>query len=157
MHLSFIMDMKARFGHLLQHAAKTGLPEWQRHHNGLAAVLLMDQFSRNVYRGAAQDSGDAAQFVMIERLWLVLPFMHSEKLHDQQAAVRMVKDMLHEVKSIQDSAELQNYLQLQLGAADAHVKVIQQWGRFPHRNALLGRTNTPEEEQAFAEGSIPSF
>lgn len=69
----------------------------------------------------------------------------------------MVKDMLHEVKSIQDSAELQNYLQLQLGAADAHVKVIQQWGRFPHRNALLGRTNTPEEEQAFAEGSIPSF
>lgn len=44
--VAFVQDMKARFGHLLQHAAKTGLPEWQRHHNGLAAVLLMDQFSR---------------------------------------------------------------------------------------------------------------
>lgn len=65
--------------------------------------------------------------------------------------------MLDEARTLRDADELQNYLESQLQFAHAHMEVIQQWGRFPHRNVLLGRANTPEEETSLAAGSIPSF
>lgn len=74
-----------------------------------------------------------------------------------QAGVSFIQKMLEEANTLQDADELQNFLGLQLGSAEAHMKVIEQWGRFPHRNAILGRANTPEEETGMAQGTIPSF
>lgn len=69
----------------------------------------------------------------------------------------MISNMLDEARRLGDAVELQKYLQTQLQFAEVHMKVVEQWGRFPHRNALLGRANTPEEEKGLAAGSIPSF
>lgn len=68
-----------------------------------------------------------------------------------------IQQMLDEAKSLNNADDLQNYLQAQLQSAEAHLKVVKQWGRFPHRNAILGRANTPEEAEGMADGKIPSF
>ena len=69
----------------------------------------------------------------------------------------LIGEMLDEAKSLDDADDLQNYLQAQLQYAEAHLKVVEQWGRFPHRNAILGRTDTPEEAKGMADAKIPSF
>jgi uncharacterized protein (DUF924 family) len=117
-----------------------------------AAVIVLDQFSRNLHRGSAQAfaadeiarqlareaiaCGEDARLSAEERLFLYLPFEHSEDLHDQDLSVR---------------------LQEQIGDADwiryarAHRDLVARFGRFPHRNAALGRTSTPEELAALAQ------
>ncbi|KAL3154497.1 hypothetical protein ABBQ32_013959 [Trebouxia sp. C0010 RCD-2024] len=166
-------EMTQRFGAVLQHAAADGLPDWNRSYNGLAAVLLMDQFARNVYRGTPRmfaldgaamtkansliTTGDAAALPMIHRAWLVYPFMHSEKLQDQQMCVSLVKQMIADCEELEGADQVKNYLHQSLSYAHAHLKVIQDWGRFPHRNQVLGRSHTPEEQSGLADGSIPKF
>ena len=71
--------------------------------------------------------------------------------------VSLAKQMLEESKAMQDANKLQEHLQRILQFAEAHAKVINEWGRFPHRNQILGRDNTPKEEEGIAKGSIPNF
>ena len=65
--------------------------------------------------------------------------------------------MIDGCRDLEGAEEVKNYLQQTLGYAEAHLKVIKGWGRFPHRNAFLGRSDTPEEQKAMLEGSIPRF
>lgn len=129
---------------------------WLTYPSGaLAYIVLMDQFSRNMFRGTAQAfSSDlpalAAAKSAIERGWdlrideparqfFYLPLMHSENLCDQDRCVRLICDRLKE-------SGASNLLH-----ARAHREVIRRFGRFPTRNAALGRVNTPLE-QTFLDG-----
>jgi uncharacterized protein (DUF924 family) len=102
----------------------------------LAAVILFDQFPRNMFRGTARQfatDGLARPSVANCRLFLYMPFEHSEDLADQDRSVALF-EVLGDP--------------FYIGFARKHRDVIARFGRFPHRNAMLGRENT-QEEQAF--------
>jgi uncharacterized protein (DUF924 family) len=112
----------------------------------LAAVIVVDQFSRNMFRGTprafaadpiarrfarqAVERGFDLSMTREERLFLYLPFEHSEDREDQARSVHLIGQLGHE--------EWTRY-------AQAHRSIIDRFGRFPHRNAILGRTSTPDE------------
>jgi uncharacterized protein (DUF924 family) len=115
----------------------------------LAAVILFDQFPRNMYRGhadqfatdhlalaiarAAVDEGFDEQLERKERSFLYMPFQHSENLADQKRSLLLFTALGDEE---------------QVGYAKKHLDVIERFGRFPHRNAILGRAPRPEEVAA---------
>ena len=123
----------------------------------LAAVIVLDQFPRNMFRGTprafaadalardiARGAIDAAfdgALTPAQRLFLYLPFEHSENVADQALAVRLIEPLGNESWTLY---------------ARAHQSLIEQFGRFPHRNAILGRVSTPEEEHAL-KGPMGSF
>jgi uncharacterized protein (DUF924 family) len=112
----------------------------------LAAVIVLDQFSRNIHRGTPRafaadviarglarrsvERGFDHSMSCVERLFLYMPFEHSEHAGDQALAVSLVGQLGNE-----------NWTRYAL----AHQSIIDRFGRFPHRNAILGRTSTPEE------------
>jgi uncharacterized protein (DUF924 family) len=119
----------------------------------LAAVIVLDQFARNMFRGklesfatdakaldlarrAIELSYDDRDLPVDWRVFFYLPFEHSEELADQHRAVELISAL--------GNAEYTKY-------AIAHLDVIERFGRFPHRNAILGRTSTPEEAAYLAE------
>jgi len=139
----------ARFGGAVMQAFDGGLDTMAGDVDGaLALVILLDQFPRNLYRGAAQAfAGDkralalAKQIVaqgwdrdlpLYSRMFVYLPFEHSENLADQEHAVQLMGALGND--------NLNKY-------ATAHRDIIARFGRFPHRNAVLGRANTPEETE----------
>ena len=144
----FDATMRERFLDLWQDAAAGRLASWEDSDDGaLALVIVLDQFPRNMFRGLAKAfSSDAlAREVAVRALargvdartdpplqqFLYLPFMHSEDLADQ---IRCV-DLFHGG----DDPENLRY-------AEVHADIIRRFGRFPHRNRVLGRTTTPEEQ-----------
>ena len=74
-----------------------------------------------------------------------------------QLGIQRFGELLQEAKQLPESEELQDSLQQNINYGEAHRKVIERWGRFPHRNSILGRKDTPQETEAFAEGTIPNF
>ena len=118
----------------------------------LAAVILFDQFPRNMFRGHADayatdanalaiakgavDRGLDKELAPDERKFLYMPFMHSEKLEHQNRAVLLFTELRDDH---------------QLGYAKHHRDIIERFGRFPHRNAILGRASRPEEVAAGAD------
>ncbi|MEW5301440.1 MAG: hypothetical protein WDW38_001191 [Sanguina aurantia] len=143
-------------------------------HNTLAGVILMDQFARNIHRGSpasfacgdkcmawaatALDSGKADSLPVIHRLWLSMPFDHSENVKDQERCVALQQACLAEVKGKGGAnPALLAYMEMACAFGVRHQQVIARWGRFPHRNAILGRASTDEEAAGLADGSIPRF
>ena len=118
--------------------------------SALARILLYDQFPRNMFRGTpyafATDAlareitsyllqtQEDQQLRPIERLFVYLPFMHSEDLIDQQRSVSLFQQLAQHDPLV-DSVSY----------ALRHHEIITRFGRFPHRNAILGRSSTPEE------------
>lgn len=139
----------------------------------LAAIIIGDQFSRNIYRGTAKmyecddkvlpwaqhlvESGAHKSLVPVQRLWICLPFMHSEKLENQQKCLDLYKEILDECTAMEGGEQAASFADNGYKYAIAHKEVIQKWGRFPHRNAILGRESTPEEAEGLAKGEIPNF
>lgn len=136
-----------RFGEVLQQAAAGELYHWRTTAQGrLAEIIVLDQFSRNIYRDTpqafAQDAmalvlaqeavaaGALAQLNADERNFLLMPYMHSESAVIHQQAEILFKQYAPE-----------NNYQFEL----KHKEIIDRFGRYPHRNALLGRTSTAEE------------
>jgi len=129
----------------------------------LAAIIVLDQFSRNIFRKTprafAQDAlalslckeglarGEDAGRPEAERIFLYLPLEHSEDIADQDLSVEMIT-RLHAEARPGFEAFTKSFLDYALQHRDA----IRQFGRFPHRNAILGRTSTPEELEWLAEG-----
>ena len=113
---------------------------------GLAGVILFDQFPRNMFRGHADAYstdhialaiakeaialGFDKELASEERKFLYMPFQHSENLDDQNRAVLLFTELGD---------------QHQLGYAKHHREIIERYGRFPHRNAILGRASRPDE------------
>lgn len=145
-----------RFVDALREAKLGRLDFWAETPRGaLALLIVLDQMSRNLHRGlpesyaadtraravarAALARGFDQQVGPIERMFFYLPFEHSEDLADQDEAVRLF-ETLREVLG-----------ERAIEAAHRHRDVIRRFGRFPHRNAVLGRVNTPAEEAYLAE------
>jgi uncharacterized protein (DUF924 family) len=165
---AFDAEIRARFGGLVERGAGGALDAWRSTARGtLALVILLDQFPRNLHRGSArafehdgaalalsleaQARGLDRELGSVERWFLYLPLMHAE-----DAALQARCVALFEALAADAPAPLREAL---AGAADfarRHRAVIDRFGRFPHRNAALGRTTTPEEA-AFLEASGGGF
>jgi uncharacterized protein (DUF924 family) len=150
---AFDADLRRRFFGLWRKAAGGELSCWEATDDGaLALVIVLDQFPRNMFRGDARVySSDALALEVANRAiargagqrmaadlleFLYLPLMHSEHLADQQRCVELFRNA--------PNADNLRY-------AEDHADIIRRFGRFPHRNAVLGRIMTPEE-QAFLDG-----
>jgi uncharacterized protein (DUF924 family) len=147
----FDQEIRERFMGDYQQAAARQLTDWREEvRPGLALVLLLDQFSRNMFRGRPQAFATDAlareaatsllqsdydrRLLPIERAFVYMPFMHSETLVDQQYSVELFRRLAQE----------RDYLSFVTHAIE-HLEVIERFGRFPHRNAILGRSSTPAE------------
>jgi uncharacterized protein (DUF924 family) len=157
-------QIRTRFGGLLERAATGQLAGWaDGPRRRLSLIILLDQFPRNMFRGTArafdydaqaltltltgmQAAADAA-LDPVERLFFYMPLEHAENLEAQDESVAAFRRLLAEVP-----AELQVTFGDVLCFAQAHRSIIERFGRFPHRNALLGRPSTPEESQWLKEG-----
>jgi uncharacterized protein (DUF924 family) len=145
--------LRERFGELHAQASRRELEDWRASPEPmLALVLLLDQVSRNLYRddprAFAQDAhaldcarqalarGDDLGFLPVERQFLYMPFEHSEDLADQDLAVEKMRAL----EAFEQTRGLTRW-------AERHRDVIRRFGRFPHRNAVLGRASTAEEAQ----------
>jgi uncharacterized protein (DUF924 family) len=148
---AFDATIRDRFAPLIARALAGGLGEWCDTARGsLARVIVLDQFTRNAFRDTprafagderalatarlALERGFARDLAPLERWFLYLPFEHSESLADQEAAVALFRALATETG-----------LTGPLEWAERHEAVIRRFGRFPHRNAILGRESTPEE------------
>lgn len=137
-------------------AARGELESWLSSAQGaLALQVLLDQYPRNCFRGTAHSyatdglalhyagrtisAGLDRQIAVPVRVFLYLPYEHSEALPDQERAVALIEPM--------GDAEFTRY-------AELHREVIQRFGRFPHRNAALGRISTQEEIDYLAGGGF---
>jgi len=151
--------LRSRFGQLVARAMAGELYQWLATDKGLVAlVLLLDQFTRNIYRGTRDSfAGDAAALELarpvlasrrhtvlppIHQVFLFLPLEHCEDLQTQDECV----ELFSELASRSDDDRIKEFARY----AAAHRDVIAQFGRFPHRNAILGRESS-EEEIAYLE------
>lgn len=161
-------ELRERFLDAWTAAARGDLDAWESEPRGaLALVILLDQLSRNLRRGrpeafaqderaraialAVLDRGEDRELFPPERQFLYLPFEHSENLDDQRRSVelftRLVTDAGPDWRALTEDA---------LHWARVHLDIIQRFGRFPHRNHVLGRPPTAEEERWLRDGG-PSF
>ena len=149
---AFDDEIRERFLSTYEAAAAGRLADWEEMpESALALVIVLDQFSRNMFRGSprtfaadalalavanhAVERGFDRKLELQKRNFLYLPFMHSENLVDQERCVELSRQRA--------DANTLKYAQL-------HEDIIRRFGRFPHRNAVLRRTTTPEE-QAFLD------
>jgi uncharacterized protein (DUF924 family) len=145
-------EMRSRFGALVEEALAGSLNHWTATPEGtLALILLLDQFTRNVFRDTPRAfAGDPAalgharrmvqsgldrRFHALRRWFIYLPFEHSEQLDDQYESLSLFGELAREGQP--GSLEW----------AQKHFDVILRFGRFPHRNEILGRPSTPEESE----------
>jgi uncharacterized protein (DUF924 family) len=165
---AFDREVTSRFGATYDAIMRDERESWLESARGrLAYVIVLDQFARNMFRGSARSfQGDARALEAArvgverghdrelrgdERVFLYMPFMHSESLADQERCIELFRAFRDET-----SGKLRETLDNNLQFAIRHRDIIQQWGRFPHRNAVLGRASTPEE-LAFLQQPNSSF
>lgn len=144
-------EIRSRFQGTWERAARGELHEWCDIQRAcLALIVVLDQFPRNMFRGTprafatdalaratvrhALAKGFDRELPPIQRMFLYLPFEHSENLADQVASVALFTSLARE-QGLDDV----------LRWARRHRDVVARYGRFPHRNAILGRPSTPEE------------
>lgn len=157
-------DIKSRFGHAVQAALQGELAPWEASlHSRLALVILLDQFSRNVFRGTARAfDGDAharqltlstlaahedLKLPWVGRVFLYMPLMHAEDLALQEKCVDCFSQLVADAP-----AALKPKLQGNLDFAIEHQGIIARFGRFPYRNAVMGRTSSAEEKNFLRDG-----
>jgi uncharacterized protein (DUF924 family) len=153
---AFDAELRHRYLDLWRKAAGGGLSSWEASDDGaLALVIVLDQFPRNMFRGDALTyASDALAREVAHRAidrgadsridpklleFLYLPFMHSEHLPDQLRCIELFRHVANTE---------------QLKYAEHHADIIRRFGRFPHRNRILGRANTPEEQAFLDKGGF---
>ena len=153
-----------RFGDRVRSAMRGELGAWLETPRGtVVLLLLLDQFTRNVFRGTSEafaadplalevagsliDSGRDQELPWVYRAFLHLPFEHSESVDDQRRCVELCWAAA-DTATAEWKELMTGYIQWSVG----HLEVIERFGRFPHRNELLGRTPTPEELEFLASG-----
>ncbi|MDJ0614918.1 MAG: DUF924 family protein [Rhizobiaceae bacterium] len=147
-------EIVARFSDIHTKAVAGDIDDWAETPDGaLALIIILDQFSRNMFRGDAKTFAQDPKALELAkgavtagfdkqvredlRLFFYLPYEHSEKISDQNESVLL----MHSVGNEPDNMK----------AVLEHREIIQRFGRFPHRNAVLGRHTTPAE-QAYLDG-----
>ncbi|MCB9717980.1 MAG: DUF924 domain-containing protein [Myxococcales bacterium] len=161
-------EIRERFGELVTRARAGELDHWaESPRPALALVILLDQFTRNLGRGTAEAfAGDAAalrvtlralergfdqQLRPVERGFLCMPLMHAE---DREMARRSLEVFARLAKEVAELG-LEGHPDFHPSAV-THAEIVERFGRYPHRNPLLGREPTPEETAFLADGG-PSF
>ncbi|HEY3786583.1 MAG TPA: DUF924 family protein [Steroidobacteraceae bacterium] len=149
--------IRVEFSDLLDRAARGELAGWaDSPRRRLSLIILLDQFSRQIHRGTArafacdtqalglalsgmQSAADAALNV-VERIFFYMPLQHAEQSEVQDESVAAFTRLLGEAPM-----ELRATFEDSLESAHKHRELVRHFGRFPHRNAILGRSSTPEE------------
>ena len=148
---AFDATIRERFGALMAQAVAGGLGEWCDTPRGaLARVILLDQFTRNAFRDTPDAfAGDARALATasdaiarghdralapVERWFLYMPFQHSESVDEQRRSVDLFRALARDTGLTEP-----------VDWAERHAEVVRLFGRFPHRNAILGRASSPEE------------
>lgn len=161
-------DIRARFGALVPQACARALMDWQSTPDGaLALILLLDQFTRNIYRNTPEAyAGDACAFEIVSRaiereldrelhpvarIWLYHPFHHAERLEEQDRGLALLDTVLRAAPE-----PWHPYIQRSIQGWTRHRGIVARFGRFPHRNPVLGRAST-EEERVFLAEDAESF
>lgn len=160
--------LEERFGSIIELASCGRLAHWRRTpRERLALILLLDQFRRSVYRGSpaaftcdaialelAQDglaTGMHSRLSGIECMFFAMPLQHSESVAAQEQSVRVFSEFAAaQPESLRATFEGFVY------HARLHHDIVARFGRFPHRNAILGRSSTAEEA-AYLAGGAPAF
>src|SRR6185437_7228455 len=157
--------VRTRFGALIEQAAAGVLAAWaDSPRRRLSLILLLDQLPRHAYRGSArafamdrealaltlsgmQSAADAA-LTPVERIFFYMPLQHAELQDAQEESVAAYRRLLDEAPQ-----ELQAvFASSALESAELHRSIVARFGRFPHRNRVLGRPNTAEEESYLRQG-----
>jgi uncharacterized protein (DUF924 family) len=148
---AFDQTIRDQFMGIYTQAASGELANWPETPSGcLALVIVLDQFPRNMFRGTPEAFATDPQALTVaqtavnrefdcqlqpvQRWFIYLPFEHSEDLAHQQQCVRLFEQLRHDPASVST-----------IDFAYRHLQIIEQFGRFPHRNAILGRASTPAE------------
>ena len=149
---AFDAAIRERFGALVERTLRGELYAWgDEPTSALAQILLLDQFTRNAFRGSARSfAGDARALAAASRMvgsrqdealapfmrgFVYLPFEHAEGMAMQDEAIRLFTKLANDAP---EHADMLDY-------AHRHRAVIERFGRFPHRNEILGRQSTAEE------------
>jgi uncharacterized protein (DUF924 family) len=150
---AFDAEVKRRFGAAIDQAVAGGLHEWDAEgpQGVLARILVLDQFTRNAHRNTPRsfegdtlalaaarqlvDSGAHKELPPLQRAFVYMPFEHAEDAYMQERAVELFTNLAAEHPGFDEM----------LDYAHRHRGVIARFGRFPHRNEILGRASTPEE------------
>lgn len=149
---AFDREIADTFGRLIEQALQGGLGDWAWQPGpALARILLLDQFTRNAFRDTPRAfAGDALalaaaremvlrgqdkQLDPLQRSFVYLPFEHAEDRAAQQESLRLFGDLAQAAPGLADLLEW----------ARKHQVIVERFGRFPHRNTILGRPSTPEE------------
>ncbi|MBV9453161.1 MAG: DUF924 domain-containing protein [Rubrobacter sp.] len=155
----FDREVRDRFKDAYEGAVAGELEAWKEEARScLALILVLDQFPRNMFRGDARmyaadglalatahhalDRAYDRELSPVQRMFMYLPLEHSENLEDQRLSVELFRTLAEETGS-EDI----------LAYAVQHSKIIDRFGRFPHRNEILGRRSTPEEAEFLKEPS----
>jgi len=156
-------EIRQRFSDDLERAGKGEYDSWMASPRScLALIVLTDQFPRNMFRDSpkafsfdekAKEAAEAAvergfdEFVpVLGRLFMYLPFEHSEKMEDQERSVELFTKLKEDAP-----ASMSETMDEVMWYADRHHEIIKRFGRFPHRNNVLGRKTTEEEEKFLKE------
>lgn len=140
------------------------LVEWEQSAEGvLALIILLDQLPRNLFRGDKRafsgdnraiqlakqlcKSDDDRQLQYDQRVFVYMPYMHSESLEDQQECIELFKQLKQDAPKTQ-----QDFYQSSVDYAVKHMEIVKRFGRFPHRNQVLERKTTSEEQQWLDSG-----
>ena len=159
--------LAGQFSGLLEECAAGKHYEWLEHPEGrLAVIIALDQLPRNLFRGtprafandaytaalclAAALTGQDRELAPIQRAFLYMPLQHFEDLAGQEAGVALYEQLAN------DTPEWPQFRQGFLPFARQHRDIIARFGRFPHRNRTLGRSNTPDEED-YLQAGAPTF
>ena len=157
-------EIRARFGDLVPRACARDLMGWGDTPDGaLALVLLLDQFTRNLYRGTVEAyAGDACAFEVVNdaidreldralqpvaAIWLYHPFHHSERIAEQDRGLGLLRALRKNAVPA-----WRPYVERSIEGWTRHRDIVSRFGRFPHRNAVLGRDSTAEERAYLAAG-----
>jgi uncharacterized protein (DUF924 family) len=160
--------IREEFGDLVEQALAGKLDHWAATTEGrLALILLLDQFCRNIYRGTARAfagdkralrlcvegsmNNDYRSLPPIQRVFFFMPLQHAESAAVQDKSVRIYNALAEGV-----SETLRETFLTFAQFAELHRDIVERFGRFPHRNRHLGRSNTPEED-TFLAAEGPSF
>jgi len=161
-------QIRERFGEAVAQASRGELDAWAEQPRGrLALIVLLDQFRRNLYRGQPQafeldhqvlrlsllgmEAGHDRPLEPVERAFFYMPMQHSESLKVQEFSVQCFKRLAAAVEPSMQ-ATFASFAQF----AELHRDIVLRFGRFPHRNAILGRRSTPAEE-AYLADDAPDF
>ena len=157
------MEIANRFKQLTSDISRNEYPQWQRTPLGLlASIICLDQFPRNIYRGEATAFSFDRQALamansMVSKQWdqqlphvysvfSYLPFEHSEALADQEKSLSLYAALRDKVSD--DEREMfEGFFQF----AVKHYEIVERFGRFPHRNDILGRASTKEEQEFLSQ------